>query len=218
MASYIPKLQSSDPAPSAEPRVIALQGSEVDAVFETLSSDTRRAILDHLYDSPATPSELATATDTSLQNIHYHLEKLQEVDLVEPVSTRYSEKGKEMQVYAPAADPLIFVESEETRTRVESNLGAIVGAVSLLVIASLVVQKLADWARAPAATVNMTLSARTFEADSGAMEAATRGPDLLAQAQEALLEPGSMVLIGGLVALTVFLLGRWATGSSVRIR
>ncbi|MFB6153395.1 MAG: ArsR/SmtB family transcription factor [Halodesulfurarchaeum sp.] len=219
MASYIPKLQSSEPVPTAEPRVIALEGSEVDAVFETLSSETRRSILNHLYDSPKTPSELARETDTSLQNVHYHLEKLKEVDLVEPVSSRYSEKGKEMQVYGPAADPLIFVESEETRTQVKSKLGAIVGAVSLVVIASLVVQKITDWLRKPANGENVTLSATTFDAGQRATEGISRGgPDLMSQAQSALLEPGSLVLIGGLVALTMFLLVRWSTESGVRIR
>lgn len=202
MSSYIPQLQTSEPNPSSEPRVIALHGSEVDDLFETLSSGTRRDILKHLYESPATPSELAQTTETSLQNVHYHLEKLGAVDLVESIDTRYSEKGKEMQVYAPANDPLILVESEETRSRVESSLERIVGVLSLLAIGSL----LAQWI---ASLFEPTTAAGSFNAETAdvsvEMAAAERGPDLLAQAQSAILEPGALVFLGGLFALLVYL-------------
>lgn len=211
MSSYIPQLQSSEPAPSSEPRVVALRGPEVDGIFETLSSETRRNILQELYESPSTPSELATATDTSLQNVHYHLEKLIEVDLIESIDTRYSEKGKEMHVYAPTNDPLIFVESEETRTRVESSIERIVGVLSFLAISSLVVQKLADFLRQPEPGTNTTFAAETV--DSAAQpESIAMTPDLLAQLQSAMLEPGSMVFIGGIVALVGFVAVRRLAG------
>lgn len=211
MSSYIPQLQSSEPAPSSEPRVVALRGPEVDGIFETLSSETRRNILQELYDAPSTPSELATATDTSLQNVHYHLEKLAAVDLIESIDTRYSEKGKEMQVYAPTNDPLIFVESEETRTRVESSIERIVGVLSVLAISSLVVQKLADFLRQPEQQATTTFSAETVDTATRS-ESIAMTPDLLGQLQSAMLEPGSMVFIGGIVALVGFVAVRRLTG------
>lgn len=201
MSSYIPQLQSSEPRPSSEPRVVALHGSDVDDIFETLSSETRRDILKHLYDSPSTPAELADATETSLQNVHYHLEKLAAVDLVESIDTRYSEKGKEMQVYAPANDPLILVESEETRARVESTIERLVGMLSLLAIGSLLVQWLASLLEQP--TAAGTFSAESADA-SIQTSVAERGPDLVAQAQSALLEPGTLVFLGGILALVVY--------------
>ena len=209
MSSYIPQLQSSEPAPSSEPRVVALRGPEVDGIFETLSSETRRNILQELYEAPSTPSELATATETSLQNVHYHLEKLSEVDLIESIDTRYSEKGKEMHVYAPTNDPLIFVESEETRTRVESSIERIVGVLSLLAISSLLVQKVADFLRQPQPKAS-TFAAETVDTAARA-ESLSVTPDLLAQLQSAMLEPGSMVFIGGIVALVGFVAVRGLT-------
>ena len=203
MSSYIPQLQSSEPDPSAEPRVLNLHGSEGDDVFETLSSKTRRDILKQLYEAPATPSELAGATETTIQNVHYHLEKLSAVDLVEQVGTQYSEKGNEMRVYAPANDPIVIVESEETKSRVESRLERIVGVLSLLAIASLLVQWLASMFEPPRAgyAFNATEAADV----SISTTAAERGPDLVAQAQQAALEPGTLVFLGGLVALLVYL-------------
>ena len=203
MSSYIPQLQSSDPDPSAEPRVLNLHGSEGDDIFETLSSKTRRDILQQLYEAPATPSELAGATDTTLQNVHYHLEKLAAVDLIEQVGTRYSEKGNEMRVYAPANDPIVFVESEETKSRVESSLERIVGVLSLLAIASVLVQWLASVFEPP--REGYAFNAGEAADVSISTTAVERGPDLVAQAQQAVLEPGTLVFLGGLLALLVYL-------------
>lgn len=215
MSSIIQRLQSAEPAPSSEPRVVPLQGEEVDALFETLSSETRRKILKQLYDSPSTPSELANATETSLQNVHYHLEKLAAVDLIEGIDTRYSSKGKEMQVYAPANDPLIFVENEETRSRVESSLDRIVGVLSVLAIGSLFVQKLADFLQ-PAPTPRTFDGAATESMDAGAAnvtlsaKAVETGPDIITQLQQTLLEPGTLVFLGGIIALVGFFVMRRA--------
>lgn len=208
MSSYIQQLQSSDPTPSGEPRVVALDSAEVDDIFETLSSDTRRDILKALYDGPSTPSELATLTDTSLQNVHYHLEKLSAVDLIEAIDTRYSSKGKEMQIYAPTNDPLIFVESEETRSRVESSLERIVGVLSVLAIGSLLVQKIADFLSRPEPTNQAFAGSIETTAKSQAVDSA---PDLFGQFQSALMEPGSLVFLGGLLALLSLLVIRRAT-------
>lgn len=202
MSSYIPQLQTSEASPSAEPRVVALQGSEVDGIFDTLSSETRRNILKELYEAPSTPSELAAATETSLQNVHYHVEKLAAVDLIESIDTRYSEKGKEMSVYAPKNDPLIFVESEETRSQVESSLERLVGVLSLLAISSLVVQKIADVIRSPEPKAE-SFTAETVDTTARS-ESLDLAPDLVSQFQSALLEPASLVFIGGIVALVGF--------------
>ena len=208
MSSYIQQLQSSDPTPSGEPRVVALDSAEVDDIFETLSSDTRRDILKALYEGPSTPSELATLTDTSLQNVHYHLEKLSTVDLIEAIDTRYSSKGKEMQIYAPTNDPLIFVESEKTRSRVESSLERIVGVLSMLAIGSLLVQKVADFLSRPAPKDQAFTGSVETQAKSTAVDSA---PELIGQFQSALVEPGSLVFLGGLLALLALLVIRRAT-------
>lgn len=208
MSSYIQQLQSSDPTPSGEPRVVALDSAEVDNIFETLASDTRRAILKALYEGPSTPSELATHTDTSLQNVHYHLEKLSAVDLIEAIDTRYSSKGKEMQIYAPTNDPLIFVESEETRSRVESSLERIVGVLSVLAIGSLLVQKLVDFLSRPEPTNQAFTGSIETTAKSQTVDST---PELIGQFQSALMEPGSLVFLGGLLALLGLLVIRRAT-------
>lgn len=78
-------------------------------VFSVLSSDTARSVLGRLYRDPATQSELAEELGTSIQNVAYHIERLVAADLVTVVDSWYSEKGRDMDVYAPAGDPLVLV-------------------------------------------------------------------------------------------------------------
>lgn len=92
----------------ADPRVVGLT-EETDQVFSVLRSETARSILLALYDNPTVTSELAERVGTSLQNTQYHLANLHEAELVEVVDTWYSEKGKEMNVYAPTGEPLTLV-------------------------------------------------------------------------------------------------------------
>lgn len=90
-------------------------------VFEVLSSSTARTILGSLYRNPGPASDVATRVGTSLQNATYHLNRLQNADLVGVVDTWYSTKGREMNVYAPANDPLVLFAggSESKRTVVQ---------------------------------------------------------------------------------------------------
>lgn len=96
-------------------------------VVEALTSGTARELVDRVYEQPATTSDLAAATDTSLQNARYHLNRLEEVGVVEVVDTWYSKRGKDMEVYGPANEPLVIVaggsgdESEVERAMAESS-------------------------------------------------------------------------------------------------
>lgn len=198
MSSYIPTISSTEASPNPEPRVLSLDGADVEAVFETLSSATRRSILEYVYEEPATPSELSKATGTSLQNVHYHLEKLESVDLVESIGTRYSEKGREMKVYAPTTDPLILVDSEETRSSVVDSLDSIVGAVSILAIASILLQWVTRRLGPPSTP---GIYEQSSNGAAMATDAAGQSSSGIAQLQGALLEPGAILFLGGIVAL-----------------
>jgi len=145
MSGLIDALQNRDGAERANARVLAMNDAESDDVLAALSSETGRRTLRALYQEPRTPSEVASAVDTSLQNVHYHLTNLREADLVEQVDTVYSEKGNEMSVYGPASDPLVFVSDADDVPRIEQTLGQHVGGfvglgLAALGLASLFVQ------------------------------------------------------------------------------
>ncbi|NHN60561.1 MULTISPECIES: transcriptional regulator [Halorussus] len=142
MADLLPSTSDATASQSAEPRVIGVDSDDADDLLGALSSETARELLAALHDEPATPSALADAVDTSLQNAQYHLGKLADADVIEVVDTVYSEKGREMKVYAPADQPLVvFAGNEEKTTGLKSALSRLIGAFGALGLLSLAVQQ-----------------------------------------------------------------------------
>ena len=145
MARLLP-IQRETELPDSGPRVVDLEGEDADAVFSALSSDTARNIYRTLQEEPHTPSEIAEAADTSIQNVRYHLDNLEEAGLIEVVDTWYSSRGNEMSVYAPSSDALVLASGEEQTSRLRTALSRIVSGVIVLALASLAFQQAAkEW-------------------------------------------------------------------------
>lgn len=135
MARLLPSRPDTSAADDAEPRVIGLESEDADDLLSVMSSDTARELLGSLHEEPATPSELSTRVDTSLQNAQYHLGNLEDAGVVEVVDTVYSEKGREMKVYAPADKPLVVVAGNEDETAgLRSALASLIGGVGGLAV------------------------------------------------------------------------------------
>ena len=139
--SLLPSRTDAEPSADAGPRVVGVDEEAADDVLSALSSGTARRVLAELHNDPAPPSELADRVDTSLQNVQYHLEKLQTCGAVEVVDTAYSAKGREMDVYAPADQPLVvFAGDREDKSTLRTALTRLLGAVGFLAVASVLVQ------------------------------------------------------------------------------
>ena len=109
-----------------------------------LSSTTARSILTALYGSPRTASEIADHTDTSLQNVNYHLNNLSDSDLIEVVETWRSEQGKEMKVYAPTNETLVsFAGDDINRPSFYDVIKRFVGFIGVFAVASIAVERIA---------------------------------------------------------------------------
>jgi DNA-binding transcriptional ArsR family regulator len=136
-------LPSRDPAtPDAEPRVIGVDSEDADDVLSALSAETARNLLAELNREPAPPGELADRVDTSLQNAQYHLNKLENAGAVEVVDTAYSQKGREMDVFAPANQPLVICAGDEQETSgLRSMLSNLLGGLAVVALASAFVQE-----------------------------------------------------------------------------
>lgn len=60
-----------------------------------------------------TVTETAETVGTSVQNAMYHINNLQEAELLAMVDTWYSEKGKEMPVYAIICEKIVVTTEGE---------------------------------------------------------------------------------------------------------
>jgi DNA-binding transcriptional ArsR family regulator len=134
------------------PNVVSIDEDAADEVFDALASKTARTILAALYESPATASDLAEETDTSLQNVRYHLDNLVEAGLVEVVDTWYSERGREMDVYDAVDDAVVVFAGAEPTPSLRDILKRALGGVGVVALGSVVVQRLAREGMRPTAS------------------------------------------------------------------
>ena len=210
MSGLLPS--SSEPeTPDGEPRVIGVDEEDADDVLAALSSETARSLFAAVHDQPATPSELADRTDTSLQNAQYHLEKLTDADLVEVVDTRYSEKGREMKVLGPSGAPVVlFAGSEEETGEVRSAITSLLGGVGLLGLASLALQQFAGAgigalfaAREAGDAGGSDMSAMSVEQTTTATAEAAGQYQAEIASQVAGLPPGVLFFVGGAFVLAL---------------
>ncbi len=189
MARLLPSLSSSAPD-DASPRVIGLDSADADDLIGALSSQTARRILAVLHEEPASASEIASQVDSSLQNVQYHLGRMEDAGLVEVFETVYSEKGREMKVYTPSDKPLVVVAARESETSsLRDALTRLLGAVGVLGLVSLFVQFLLG--RRPAQS-----AATSADSAEGARIAA----ETTATAATG-LPPGLLFFLGGLVVI-----------------
>jgi DNA-binding transcriptional ArsR family regulator len=143
MADLLPSSPDPSAGDGSEPRVIGVDSDDADDLLAALQSETARDVLGVLYDEPATPSDLADDVDTSIQNVRYHLDKLTDADLVEVADTIYSEKGREMNVYAPVAKPLVvFAGNDDETPGIEAALSRLLGGLGVLGLSSVAVQRI----------------------------------------------------------------------------
>ncbi|MFB6134828.1 MAG: ArsR/SmtB family transcription factor [Halanaeroarchaeum sp.] len=219
MSGLLPSSSEPEP-PDGDPRVIGVDEEDAGDLVAALSSDTARDLFAALHDEPATPSELADRTGTSLQNAQYHLEKLDDADLVEVVDTRYSEKGREMSVFGPSGGPVVlFAGTEEESSEVRNALASLLGGVGVLALASLAVQQAlgrgleslfggesGDSAVQPAATTteSMDVMMASEDAANASVEATVTQYQMAETATQASgLPPGLVFFVGGALVLAM---------------
>ena len=150
MADLLPS-RPDIPDDDKEPRVVGLDSDEADDLLAAISSETARETLSTLHDDSAPASGVADRIDTSIQNAQYHLDRLETAGLIEAAGTAYSEKGREMTVYAPADGALVVVAGpEENSSGLRSALTQLLGGVGAIALGSVVVDRLARTGAAPA--------------------------------------------------------------------
>jgi predicted transcriptional regulator len=109
----------NDLLPETAPSTVNRSSQTVDItddgdVLDVLATDTARQIILTLRESSGTASDIASTLNISLQNVCYHLDKLESAGLIKVVGKRYSSKGKEMAVYGLVTNPIVIEFGEET--------------------------------------------------------------------------------------------------------
>jgi DNA-binding transcriptional ArsR family regulator len=139
MARLFPSQADGSVEQDRDPSVLYVDSDQAEKMISTLSGDTSLAIFRMLTEEALTASEIADRQDLSVQNASYHLENLQEADLVEVIDTCYSEKGREMEIYAVTSDPKVLVlgtdQDKGTLRRAFASLAGAVGVPAVFLAA-----------------------------------------------------------------------------------
>jgi DNA-binding transcriptional ArsR family regulator len=192
--SLLPSRLEVSPSPG-DPRVVDIDGDDAEATFDALGSETAREVLAAAYEEPRTPAEVRDEVGTSLQNVHYHIENLEDAGLIEPAGTGLSEKGNEVTVYAPASRAVVlFAGDDHAGARLRDRLKAIFGLAATVALATLVFAIWTDGLPTFGSTGN--------GADTRSMDAASRD----AASTAAGVDPVVAFLLGGLVVVAVLAL------------
>jgi DNA-binding transcriptional ArsR family regulator len=221
--SLLPSEPDTAAADDADPRVVGVESDDADELLSALSSATARNLLGALHEDPAPPAELADRVDTSLQNAQYHLEKLENAGAVTVVDTAYSEKGREMDVYAPADQPLVIFAGDQTEsTSIRTALTRLLGGFGILALASVAIESVAgggfglfganggtggaDAGAAATPTVAQAAAARTATPTPGAELASEATPTATEVAASGAgpagaVSPGLLFFLGGATVL-----------------
>ncbi len=209
MSGYLSSIRSRPEADSAEPLVLDLESDDAGEILGALSSETARHIMLALHNQPATLSEVAETVDTSRQNAQYHLKKLEAVDAVQVIDTLYSEKGREMKVYAPSGEPMIIVSAEDgTGNRLRDTISDLLAPILAIALVSVILQVVAS--------AGDTDSASATEHPSGSPsiteEFFSSGNELLAA------YPGLVFFIAAVGVVVTLSVVRYVRSSSAPVR
>jgi len=138
-------LPVANTADEATSRVVGIDDDAADEVFDVLGSTTARKLYAAICEKPQPPADLVTNVETSSQNVHYHLNRLEKAGLITPVGTTYSEKGVEMTVYGSTDSPLVVTNADETQQSIlQEALKRLFAGIGGLIILSLAVQRLSE--------------------------------------------------------------------------
>ena len=134
-----------DSSQEGDLRFLNISDSQAEDIGEVISSDGSRQILEYIYTEPASSSEVADELNISIQNASYHLKKLLEAELIQVAGTKYSEKGAEMNIYAPSESPIVlFVGNNNRKDSFIDLLKRASGAIGVLLVVSFVVGIVVD--------------------------------------------------------------------------
>src|SRR3989337_4339816 len=100
---------------SDEKLLILPLGEESKKITQVISNDTARHIIELLADIPLSASDIAGRLHAPLTTVAYNLENLESVGLIKVDKIKYSEKGREVRIYAPVRKLIILVPEKTDR-------------------------------------------------------------------------------------------------------
>jgi DNA-binding transcriptional ArsR family regulator len=102
--------------------ILPLNDKNSKKISQIISNDTARNILEAIASEPLSASRIAEKLRIPLSTVQYNLEKLNDAGLAKVERTKYSEKMKEVKIYAPQRKFVVIVPEKTDRKNVIATL------------------------------------------------------------------------------------------------
>jgi len=102
--------------------ILPLNDKNSKKISQIISNDTARNILEAIASEPLSASRIAERLRIPLSTVQYNLEKLNDAGLAKVERTKYSEKMKEVKIYAPKRKFVVIVPEKASRGDVIATL------------------------------------------------------------------------------------------------
>lgn len=134
------RMQENEKDPSEEKLLILPLGEESKKITQVISNDTARQIIELLADASLSASDIAGRLQVPLTTITYNLENLESVGLIKVERIKYSEKGREVKIYAPVRKLIVVVPERTDRKSVADIVRKYLGVILAAVLASSLIE------------------------------------------------------------------------------
>ncbi|MEA2033339.1 MAG: winged helix-turn-helix domain-containing protein [Euryarchaeota archaeon] len=102
--------------------ILPLNDKNSKKISQIISNDTARNILEAIASEPLSASRIAEKLRIPLTTVQYNLDKLNNAGLAKVERTKYSEKMKEVKIYAPQRKFVVIVPEKTSRGDVIATL------------------------------------------------------------------------------------------------
>ena len=121
---------------NSEKLLVLPLGDESKKITQVITNDTARHIMELLAEHSMSASDIAKHLDVPLTTIKYNLENLVDVGLAKIERIKYSEKGRQVKVYAPVRKLIVLVPEKLGSVSITEVLKKYLGVILTAVFAS----------------------------------------------------------------------------------
>ena len=121
---------------NSEKLLVLPLGEESKKITQVITNDTARQIMELLAEHSMSASGIAKQLDVPLTTIKYNLENLVDVGLAKIERIKYSEKGRQVKVYAPVRKLIVVVPEKLGSSSITEILKKYLGVILTAVFAS----------------------------------------------------------------------------------
>jgi DNA-binding MarR family transcriptional regulator len=121
---------------NSEKLLVLPLGDESKKITQVITNDTARHIMELLAEHSMSASDIAKHLDIPLTTIKYNLENLVDVGLAKIERIKYSEKGRQVKVYAPVRKLIVVVPEKLGSASITEILKKYLGVILTAVFAS----------------------------------------------------------------------------------